>query len=321
MIECKNGIFGLHGDGFSCLLRVNEYGLLEHLHFGVPVQTEDADAFLCRPGLGWGSSVLLKEGDTASCSDALPLAWSGSGRGDYRESPLETGITTDFRYAGHVITDGAIPMESGLPQAHGSTQSLVITMTQPGAELHLIFSVFGGVLTRRSVLRNTGDNPIQIHKLMSFLMDLPGEFEMTTFDGGWIAEMRKHTVPVSDSRAVNESVTGFSSHRHNPGFLLSEPDATEDAGRVYGFNLIYSGNHYASAQHSLQGLTRVMQGISPGNFTKTLQPGEHFETPEAVMAFSAGGFAGLSEKMHVFVNTCIVPTQWAVWRASLPVRH
>ena len=310
MIECINGVFGLHGDGFSCLLRVNEYGLLEQLHFGAPVRTGDAKAFLCRPGLGWGASVLLNDGDTASCPDALPFAWSGSGRGDYRESPLETGTATDFRYDGHVILDGIVPMSSGLPQAQGDAQSLAITMAQDGAELQLIFSVFGGVLTRRVCLQNTGDTPMQLHKCMSFLMDLPGDFEMTTFDGGWIAEMRKHTVSVQDSRVVNESVTGFSSHRHNPGFLLSEPDATEDAGRVYGFNLVYSGNHYASAQRSLQNFTRVMQGISPSNFRKVLQPGESFETPEAVMAFSDAGFAGLSKKMHTFVNNCIVPKQW-----------
>ena len=151
---------------------------------------------------------------------------------------------------------------------------------------------------------------MRITKIMSSMVDLSGDFEITTFDGGWIAEMRKHTVPVLDSRVVNESVTGFSSHRHNPGFLLSEPDATEDAGIVYGFNLVYSGNHYASTQRSLQGFTRVMQGISPANFRKELQPGEHFETPEAVMAFSDAGFAGMSRKMHDFVNTCIVPKQW-----------
>ena len=52
MIEYKNQIFGLHGDGFSCLLRVDDYGLLEMLHFGAPVKTEDAEAFICRPGLG-----------------------------------------------------------------------------------------------------------------------------------------------------------------------------------------------------------------------------------------------------------------------------
>ena len=311
MIDYQNGVFGLHGDGFSCLLRVNTYGLLELLHFGESVRTEDAEAFCCRPGLGWGESVLLTEGDTASCPDAMPLAWSGSGRGDYRESPLELGgVSTDFRYASHEIFEGAAPMSSGLPQAKGECETLAVTMTQPGLELRLYFSIFGGVLTRRTVLTNTGETAVTITKFMSSLMDLHGDYEMTTFDGGWIAEMRKSTLPVLASRMVNESVTGFSSHRHNPGFLMSEPGATEDSGRVYGCNLIYSGNHYAAAQQSLQGFTRVVQGISPSGFAKTLASGECFETPEAVMAFSAFGFAEMSNKMHDFINKNIIPAFW-----------
>lgn len=310
MIEYKNGIFGLHGSGFSCLMRINAYGLLELLHFGEPVQTEDWPAFLLQPGLGWGASVLLEDSDTGSCPDAMGLAWSGCGRGDYRESPLEMESATDFRYVSHEILEGVVPMNGALPQAKGAAQILVITMSQPGMELKLLFSLFDGLLTRRTVLKNTGEKPVSVQKLMSFMVDLPGDFEMTTFDGGWIAEMRRHTLPVRSSRVVNESVTGFSSHRHNPGFLLSEPGATEDSGRVYGFNLVYSGNHYGSAQQSLQGLTRVMQGISPANFCHILQPGDTFETPEAALAFSSEGFGGLSRKMHDFVNQNIVPKQW-----------
>ena len=311
MIEYKGGVFGLHGDDFSCLLRVNEYGLLEMLHFGERIRTEDAEAFRCIQGLGWGESVLLDDNDSGSCPDAMALAWSGSGRGDYRESPLELGgISTDFRFDRFEIFDGIAAMEQGLPQAKGAEQTLKITMKQENAELYLYFSIFDGVLSRRAVLKNTGESPITVTKFMSNLMDIQGGYNMSTFDGGWIAEMRKHTVPVTDSRIVNESVTGFSSHRHNPGFMLSEADACEDFGRVYGFNLVYSGNHYASAQRSLQGITRVVQGISPAEFSKTLQPGESFESPEAVMAFSCKGFGGLSEKMHAFVNRCIIPEHW-----------
>ena len=311
MIEVKDRVFGLRGAGYSCLLRVNQYGLLEQLHFGEAVQTSDAEAFLCQPGLGWGASVVLEETDTASCPDVLPLGWSGSGRGDYRESPLELGgVATDFRYDHYEILDGIAPMESGLPQALGEAQTLKIVMVQPGAELILFFTVFEDAMTRRVVLKNTGKEPVRLTKLMSSMMDLPGDYEMTTFDGGWIAEMRDHRVPVLDSRIVNESVTGFSSHRHNPGFLLSQPGATETDGKVYGLNLIYSGNHYSAAQRSLQGLTRVVQGISPSNFLQTLLPGDCFETPEAVLAFSNRGFDGLSQRMHRFVNSCIVPQYW-----------
>ena len=67
---------------------------------------------------------------------------------------------------------------------------------------------------------------------------------MRSFHGGWIAEAHRRDTPVGEAKVVLESLTGASSHRCNPGFLLYEPGATEDAGRVYGFNLIYSGNEY-----------------------------------------------------------------------------
>ena len=310
MIQHENGVFLLKNDTLSCLLRINACGKLEQLHLGGPVTLGDAAAFVPPAGPGWGSSVLLDDSDNGSCMDTMPLAWSGSGRGDYRESPLEAGAATDLRYAGFEILDGTVPMTSGLPQATDGGETLIVTMEQPGLRVKLFFTLFDTALTRRTVVENTGAEPLTVTKVMSAMADLPGSFEMTTFDGGWIAEMRKHTLPVLDSRVVNESTTGFSSNRHNPGFLLSEPGATEESGTVYGFNLVYSGNHYGSAQRSLQGFTRVMQGISPDHFAVTLAPGEAFETPEAVASWSDAGFGGLSANMHRFVNAHIVPKSW-----------
>ena len=312
MITETNGVFHIQTDCYSYLLRINAYGLPEHLHFGVPVQTEDAFALSCRPGLGWGSNVLLVEGDTASCADTMALEFSGSGRGDYREAAVEfTGTATDFRYVGYEILDGTVPMSCGLPQAHGGSQTLKLILQQENARLVLFYTAFPTAVVRRTVLENTGKTPIAFNKLMSFSMDIPGSFTMATFNGSWIAEMHRFDTPVGPAKVVNESLTGSSSNRHNPGFLLYENQTCEDFGSVFGFNLVYSGNHYASAQLSHQGLTRVMQGINPSNFTVTLEPGESFETPEAVLCHSAAGFNGLSRNMHAFVSDHIVPPYWA----------
>ena len=220
------------------------------------------------------------------------------------------GQSTDFRFVGAETLNHSLPMNCGLPQAKGECETLMLTLEQPGARLKMIYSAFPTALVRRTILENTGDQPICLQKLMSFCVDIHGEFTMATFNGGWIAEMRRQDVPVGGSKVVNESLTGASSNRHNPGFLLFEADATEDAGRVYGFNLVYSGNHYAAAQQSLQGFTRVMQGINPSNFVKQLIPGESFETPEAVLCYSHEGFGGMSRNMHAFVNRHIVPQYW-----------
>ena len=311
MITEENGVFHIRTDTYSYLFKIDAYGLPEHLHFGAPVKTRDAGALSCRPGLGWGASILLDAKDTASCPDVLPLEWSGSGRGDYRESPLElAGEPADFRYTGYKIHEGGVSMACGLPQAHDARETLEITLSQPGAELTLFYTAFPTAIVRRTVLTNTGDKPLRLNKLMSSCVDLPGSYTMATFNGGWIAEMRRCDTPVGASKVVNESLTGSSSNRHNPGFLLYEPTATEDAGTVYGFNLIYSGNHYAAAQQSLQGLTRVMQGINDSNFSRELPPGECFETPEAVLCHSGKGFGGLSANMHAFVTDHIIPPHW-----------
>ena len=311
MIAEENGVFHIRTDTYSYLFKIDAYGLPEHLHFGAPVKTRDAGALSCRPGLGWGTGILLDPKDTASCPDVLPLEWSGSGRGDYRESPLElAGEPGDFRYAGYKIHEGGVSMACGLPQAHDALETLEITLRQPGGELTLFYTAFPTAIVRRTVLTNTGDKPLRLNKLMSFCVDLPGSYTMAAFNGGWIAEMRRWDTPVGASKVVNESLTGASSNRHNPGFLLYEPEATEDAGSVYGFNLIYSGNHYAAAQQSLQGLTRVMQGINDSNFSRELPPGECFETPEAVLCHSGKGFGGLSANMHAFVTDHIIPPHW-----------
>ena len=311
MIHTENNIFHLKTDCYSYMLRINSYGIPEHLHFGVPVSDEDWKAFLCHPGPGWGCCVVLDDNDSGSSLDDKPLEWSGSGRGDYRESPLELGgVSTDFRFAGAEIFHGSLPMTCGLPQAKGECETLVLTLEQKNARIKLFYTAYPTALVRRTVLENIGQSPIVLQKIMSFSLDLPGSYRMATFNGGWIAEMRRHDVPVGGSKVVNESLTGASSNRHNPGFMLFEADATEDAGRVYGFNLVYSGNHYAAAQQSLQGLTRVIQGINPSNFVRELAAGESFETPEAVLCCSEEGFGGLSRNMHEFVNRCIVPKYW-----------
>ena len=145
---------------------------------------------------------------------------------------------------------------------------------------------------------------------MSTCTDIPGDWTMHTFSGGWIAEMQHAKTPVTMARSCLESTTGASSSRANPGFLLAAPDATETSGTVCGFNLLYSGSHYLSAQKSLQGLTRIMQGISPSNFSWQLAPGGRFETPEAVMAWSDAGFGGVTDCFGRYVNETLIPPYW-----------
>ncbi|MBQ1403299.1 MAG: alpha-galactosidase, partial [Oscillospiraceae bacterium] len=312
--------FFLGNDTLSCIIRIH-FSQAELLHFGAPLLPEDAEALSYKLGTGWGCSLLYDNDDQTSSLDALPLAWSASGTGDYRESPIElltegTPIAPDFVYRSFAVLDEPPAYACALPSAKGACETLELTFTSAssllGGEttLSLYFSLYETALVRRTVFRNNSGRPVQVRKLMSSMLDLKGCFDMTAFSGAWIDEMHPHRVQVTRSRVVNESTTGFSSNFTNPGFLLSRADTNEDAGEAYGFNLIWSGNHYSSAQLSEQGLTRVMQGISDNQLLLQVEDGACLETPEAVLCYSDRGFNGLSEKMHRFVNSHIIPECW-----------
>jgi len=50
MITYENGVFALQGEGFTCLLRVNQWNLLEQLYFGWTVVIHsDLDDFNSQP--------------------------------------------------------------------------------------------------------------------------------------------------------------------------------------------------------------------------------------------------------------------------------
>lgn len=318
-IEKDNGnLIHIRNEKLSCLLQIR-YGKAELLHLGAPLGETDSEALRCDPVLGWGLDVLYREGDTRSCLDVLPLAWSERGTGDYRETPIELllddeDVCPDFVFAS---AEPLEPEESGsaLPHARGVQDAIRLVFTSAnrylqGLTLELRFTLFETALVRQTVLINHSDKDLKVTRLMSACTDLHGRYNMTTFDGGWIGETHAHTVPVTQAMTVNESNTGFSSSRHNPGFLLSAPEATDSAGEVYGFNLIWSGNHRSSVQRSRAGWTRVLQGINPEGLCLELPEGGTLETPDAVIAWSDQGFNGLMENMHRFVNASVVPEAW-----------
>ncbi|HSN65589.1 MAG TPA: alpha-galactosidase, partial [Fusibacter sp.] len=206
------------------------------------------------------------------------------------------------------------------PSAYGGeTDCMTLEITledhsnQMNAKLYYTVYEQTDIITRRVVISNNSPKGSEavIRRALSMMIDLPNRnFQMTTFDGGWIKETHRNDRVVTAGMHVNASTTGNSSNRHNPGFLLSECDANEENGWVYGFNLIYSGNHYGSVELSNSDLVRVSLGVGSHCFEWTLGQGESFETPEVVMTFSDQGFNGASHHMHDFINRHIIRGEW-----------
>lgn len=318
MIDVKNKVFHLSTKDSAYIFRVLPSGHLENLHYGEPLVMQDFTGLHMKQNAGAGSSVQYKE--QGMFLDLLPLEISPSGKGDYRALPLEVEMPDgsyvfDFVYATHEIIEGTVPME-GLPTAKGEeAKTLKLTLRDVlfPVELILYYTTFyeSNVITRRMALYNGTQETLKISKIMSLQLDLlKEEVDVLTLHGGWIKEGKAVRRRLQEGIFKHTSRTGSSSNRSNPGVLFMDKRATEDAGRVYGVNLLYSGNHETTLEVSGHGLLRVLTGIGSAQFLWPLAPGETFETPEAALTTSEQGMNGASQNFHHFVNHHVVPKYW-----------
>ena len=205
--------------------------------------------------------------------------------------------------------------EDAMPQSCGKAQRLVVTMYDHSydMELTLTYTVYAecDVITRQAELTNRSGKPVTILRLLSLSLDFDTDTRvMSTFNGAWAREMHRSDLPLTAGKHVNSTISGISSNRANPFVMLSGAHTTEDAGEVYAFNLIYSGNHTEMAEVSPFGKLRFLTGINPEGFSWLLSPGERFRAPEAVMTYSDHGFNAMSQQMHAFVRNHIVRGPW-----------
>jgi len=326
MITINEGVFRLQTDDTEYILRRTKHGHFEHVYYGAKLaspEASDVEALAPkRTAQVSATTVAYDREDPLYCLDAMCLEWSGIGKGDYRFSPAEIkmpndGFVSDFIYESYDVKEGTVPAGE-LPGARGKEDecaSLTLKMKDKSCAvtLKMIYTVYkkANCITRRVVLENNENSPLVIRRLLSMSMDMPNTgFSLVTFNGDWAREAHRHDRPLQPGIFINESRSGSSGNRHNPGFLLCENGASEERGRVYGFNLVYSGNHFGFAELNSHELVRAGIGISPHCFEWTLNKGDVFETPEAVITFSDNGFNGLSRNFHSFVNTHIVGEQW-----------
>ena len=319
-IKVTDGLFRLETAETSYVFRVNEMGHLEQIHYGRKLPEGDIESLRHKHELTHGSAVLYdEEKDSSYCLEEIPLEWSGVGKGDFRVTPIEVKLpdnsfTCDFVFENYSLQSGAPAMHT-LPSAAGNgAETLVVTLKDKAFSVYadLYYSVYEAenVITRRCVLRSDEEGTVLIKKIMSYSIDLPDRnYTVITLSGGWISEANTIERRLETGMLVNES-TSFSQHRNNPAVALVANGATEETGDVYGFNLIYGGNHQTSVELSPVGLVRVTGGLNPYCFLWELHKGESFETPEAVLTYSMNGKTGMSQNFHAFVQNQVVRGEW-----------
>ena len=304
ILETKNTIY---------IFKLLPNGYLGHLYYGDRFDEKIFQNI---------KSNIRRTGNTVEYSDDfpysledIPLEYSTYGKGDIKEPLIvirnyDGSNTSDFIYDSYEIVKEKSKLET-LPSSYNCDEQLIINLVDKyyNLKLQLFYSIFyeSNVIVKSCKLVNNSDKTIKIEKFNSSLIDMHNKmFTITSFFGNWGNEMNKHQIKLTAGKYVISSYTGSSSNRNNPFFMLSDDDTSENKGECYGFNLVYSGNHYSSIETTQLQRTRIVQGINSENFEFEINPNEDFETPEAVLTFSSCGFNGISKNMHYFINNHII---------------
>jgi alpha-galactosidase len=345
MIYADGNLFLLQTENVSYMMRKLQTGHIEHLHFGgsllskemydrtkgeIDLESRDKDkikkiasAIAPKHFYGGGNMNGYSDDYRSVCLEMMGLEAPGFGKGDIREPLVEityaNGSTTvDFVCYDFEVKKGKAALES-LPSSYddaGVCEQLILKLTDKeySSRLDLVYTVFPDCdcITKSCVLYNDADSPLRIDRLLSSCVDFyETGLKFTSFHGRWAYEMGKFESVCKAGKVVSEELAaGESGSRSNPFVMVSPQDTTDEHGEAYGFNLIYSGNHYEALSSNGCSISRFVTGIQPTGFSWRLAKGEKFEAPEAVMTWSGDGFNGMSHNMHRFVKRHIVRGNW-----------
>lgn len=313
MIQVEDALFSLSTKRTSYVFRVMPTGHLEHLYYGRKIHA-CLDGLVEQHEFAPGNTNIYDSDHPQFSLEDVCLEMSSYGKGDIREPFIELELqdgsyTSDFVYEKYEQGTGKKEFET-LPGSYdekGEVEFLRFFLRDQnsGVLLEITYYVYFDcdVITRSAKLINESTNAIKLHRLMSLQLDLePSDYVLTTFHGAWAREMEKQDVKLVPGKVVNASYTGTSSSRVNPFAMISKADTNE----CYGFNLIYSGNHYEASEINSFGKLRFVSGINPQSFCFTLEPDSFFEAPEAIMTYSYDGPNFMSQNMHQFIREHIV---------------
>ncbi len=302
-------------------MTISEFGHVIMDYFGKELPfAEDVSPALRSYGVGFGLATNYDDKKDPNYSlDPLSLELSLAFRGDYNNPSLilrsPRGQVFDLVFVSGEIIEPK-PLKD-YPSPREAEQELVLKLKdkkmEVGVELHYITYKDSPVFGRYMVIKNHAEEPLWIEKAASLqlVLDADQPYEMVSTYGNWAHELQEEVTPITHTRTSIDSLTGSSSARHNPFFYLKGKKTSLFHGDVYGFNLIYSGNHFEEAELTNHGKIRIQTGISPTLFKQELAKGESFATPMAIFCHSQDGINGLSKAMHDFVNGHIVPERFA----------
>ena len=313
-------IFQIETEHTCYQIQADRHNILSHLWYGPKTGGQVMDYLQDYPDVGFAGSIADAGNDRTYSLDTRLQEYPCEGTGDYRISAagLEDSRGLDLRYEGFEILEGRPPLERlpGIRETDIPLQTLVIHLadhvTQVTCDLFYVADEENDAIIRSARFENRSGRPVWLDRTASLSLDVHhGEpVGLITFTGRHNKE-RQFTRRRHEQGIVSTGSTrGTSSHQQNPAVILTGPDTTETNGWAVGAMLVYSGSFRADVEMDQLGQARLVMGINPYGFRWKLNPGESFQTPEAVLIRSDEGLEVLSLRFHRLIRQRLIPPRF-----------
>ena len=308
--------FNISTKNSSYIMGLIADGILTHIYYGARIENEVnlTDSFNFRLRKGHSIDYDFDKYFDLSLT-GLYQEYPTFGNGDYRTPALKVEHKdgkklTKLLYKSHKIVVGK-PALCGLPAVYtendSEAETLLITLRDAYSDLEVILSYsilhdFDAIFRSAKIINN-GNASVKLLSALSASLDFDNrDFELTYLQGTWARERHITKTLISGGNISIDSKRGASSHILNPFVTINKVDATETAGEVFGYSLVYSGNFIMGVDCD-EDSVRAYMGINPFDFCWILNAGESFQTPEVVMVYSDSGFGKMSRTYHKLYRT------------------
>ena len=168
-----------------------------------------------------------------------------------------------------------------------------------GVEAETRLSLEDGVLKIRTIIRNAGNEVVDLHRCAAGLVPLPDWADDTVMThGGWAREGHESRRPLGAGRVQRVGRLGRSGFDGSPAVTICERAAGTGSGRAMALHLAWSGSHSISVERLPDGSGEICAEAlyEPGEIR--LAPGEQLETPELIVVIGTRGFDELRARLH-----------------------
>lgn len=322
IFEEKAREFHIYNDEISYIIKILENQTLGNLYFGKKIEHKNDFSYLLQGGHR-PLAVYNKINEYFLSPQYTKLEFPTYGTGDFRYPMISVSQKngskiTNFEYDSHVIYGGKAKLQ-GLPATYvesideATTLEIVMLDRILNLKCILTYTIFEWcpVITRNVLVANHGSEEVVLNRILSASVDLPdSNYDLISLSGAWARERHVKRRKIEQGIQGIYSMRGTSSSEHNPFLALARKETTENQGEVYGFSLVYSGNHLEQVEVDTHDMTRISIGIHPDTFEWSLNPKEVFQTPEAVFVYSDQGLNKMSQVYHKLYRTRLVRGVW-----------